>query len=153
MPSYTYKDGELVEIPDVVITESCELSEPITVTVVIKAGAHVVSLAELTGSVNVESGASLDAKGHVMGTVNVAAHGEATFHQQASGTLNISQGGRVRLAETCVALGTMNIDGELVNEGVRGVQVHGTGTVEDRPGSTVRQPDETWPDGTVVYRG
>lgn len=32
MPSYTYKDGELVEVPDVVITESCELSEPITVT-------------------------------------------------------------------------------------------------------------------------
>lgn len=153
MPSYTYKNGELIEIPDVIITESCELSEPITVTVVIKTGAHVVSRAKLSGSVTVESGASLDAKGHVTGTVHVAAHGEATFHQKASGTLNVSQGGRVRLTETSIALGTMRIDGVLVNEGVRGVQVHGTGTVEDRPGATVRQPDETWPDGTVVYWG
>ncbi len=25
MPSYTYKDGELVEVPDTVTTESCEI--------------------------------------------------------------------------------------------------------------------------------
>jgi hypothetical protein len=47
----------------------------------------------------------------------------------------------------------MHIEGTLINQGTRGVQLHGDGDVEDREGSTVRPPDEVWDDGTVVYNG
>jgi len=89
----------------------------------------------------------------VNGTVNVPRDAAATFHAGMNGTLNVSQGGVARIAPTGVSLGMKHIDGTLINEGVRDVQVSGSGPVEDRPGSTVREPDEVRPDGGVIYRG
>lgn len=152
MPSYTYRDGKLVEIPDTVITESCEILEPVTNTLVIRAGAHVVTRATISGTVVVEQSAVLETRSPISGTVTVRQGGRALFRDRMSGTLNVDHGGTATLAPTAVALGTMNINGELTNEGVRGVQVNGQGHVFDAPGSTVRKPDETWADGTVVYR-
>jgi hypothetical protein len=153
VPSYIYRDGEMVEVSDTIISTSCEIREPITNTVVIKPGVHVTAFAPVSGTVNVGAGASLDAHDRVGGTVHVAAGASAVFRGSVGGTLDVGQGGHATLTTTAVALGTMHIEGELTNEGVRGVQVHGRGTVSDMPGSTVRQPDEVHPDGTFIYHG
>ena len=152
MPSYTYRDGELVEVADTVITESCEIREPATNTVIIRSGAGVTARAKMSGTVMVERGAELVAHSPVTGTVTIDGGARAVFHDRASGTIHVRAGGEARLTATAVALGTMTVDGVLTNEGVRGVQVSGSGEVIDAPGSTVRAPDETWDDGTVVYR-
>lgn len=152
MPSYTYKDGNLVAVPDTVIAESCELRGAVNNTLIIRPGAHVTALATISGTVLVEKDAVLVAHGPVGGTVNVHRGGSAVFHDRLGGTIHVARGGAATLAATAVALGTMKIDGLLTNEGVRGVQISGAGNVIDTPGATVRQPDETWADGTVVYR-
>jgi len=153
MPSYTYRDGELVEIPDTVITVSDEIREPVKNTLIIRAGAHVTSWAKISGTVVVEQDAVLETHAAVGGTVDIQAGGRALFRGKVGGTIQVREGGAATLADTAVALGTMKVDGVLTNEGVRGVQVNGHGRVIDAPGSTVRQPDATWPDGTVVYHG
>jgi hypothetical protein len=152
MPSYEYRDGELIEVPDVVVSESGELREDVSRTLVIEPGIILTAHGRLSGSVSVRVGATLDARNDVSGTVNVRANADATFHRAASGTLNISRGGVVTLTKSAVALGTMHVDGTLINYGTRGVNVHGAGFVDDREGSTVRRPDETLDDGTVIYR-
>jgi len=153
MPSYTYGDGELVEVPDTIITVSCEIREPVKNTLIIRSGAHVTSWAQISGTVVVEHDAVLETHAGVGGTVDIHAGGRALFRGKVGGTIHVHEGGAATLVDTAVALGTMKVDGVLTNEGVRGVQVHGQGRVIDAPGSTVRQPDETWPEGTVVYLG
>lgn len=152
MPSYEYRDGELIEVPDVVVSESRELREDVSRTLVIEPGVTLTAHGRLSGTVSVRAGASLDARNDVSGTVNVGANAEATFHRAASGTLNVSRGGIVTVTRSAVALGTMHVDGTLINYGTRGVKVLGAGFVDDREGSTVLRPDETLDDGTVIYR-
>ena len=151
MPSYEYRDGKLTEVPDVIVEEDRTGTEPITRTVVIRNGATLVTRESISGTVEVEQGA-LDAHGHVSGTVSVGRGCVATFHSKMTGTLSVSPGGRAVIAAGATALGAMSINGELVNEGTRGVQISGRGRVEDREGSQIRQPDETTADGTVIYR-
>lgn len=153
MSSYEYRNGQFVPVEDLVISESGDLHEKVNRTVVIENGTAVTTYGTINGTVQLRSGTSLDARGTINGTVNVEREATATFHAALNGTLNVDQGGVARLTSTAVSLGTKHIEGTLINEGVRGVQVSGSGTVEDRPGSTVRQPDEVRPDGGVVYRG
>jgi hypothetical protein len=153
VPSFEYRNGQLVPVEDVVISESGELHENIDRTLVIENGATVTSYGTINGTVQLTAGTTFDARGTINGTVNVQRDAVANFHAGLNGTLNVNQGGVARLAPAAVSLGAKHIDGTLINEGVRGVQVSGSGTVEDRPGSTVRQPDEVRPGGGVVYRG
>jgi hypothetical protein len=143
----------MVPVEDVVISESGDLHENINRTLVIQNEATVTSYGTINGTVQLTPGTTFDARGSINGTVNVQRDATATFHAGLNGTLNVNRGGLARLAPTAVSLGTKHIDGTLINEGVRGVRVSGSGTVEDLPGSTVRQPDEVRPDGGVVYRG
>lgn len=152
MPSYQYVDGRMVEIPDLVIDESCELQETIKQTVVLRNGAEVVVHGVVKGTVQVQRGSRVEFMNAVNGTVNVETGASASFFYRLGGTLNVYAGGSAFLSSSAVALGSMCIEGTLINEGVRGVNVSGSGVVEDREGSTVRLPDETWHDGTVVYR-
>jgi len=153
MPSYDYRDGELVEVPDLVINESGDLHQSVKNTLVIRPGVTLNLHGRVSGTVRVEAGARLIARSDVSGTVNVASTAQATFYERMSGTLHVDRSGVATLAPSSVATGTMHIEGTLVNEGTRGVQVHGSGVVDDREGSTIRQPDETWEDGTMVYYG
>lgn len=153
MPSYEYRDGELVEVPDIVVSESCDLHDDVKQTLVVQSGVILTTHGRISGTVEVQSGANLNARSDVSGTVSVAVSAEATFYGRMSGTLTVSRGGVATLAPSAIALGVMKIDGTLINEGTRGVRVHGTGAVEDREGSTVRPPDEQLGDGTVVYYG
>ena len=107
----------------------------------------------VSGTIQVESGATIIARNGVSGTVHVAASAQATFHNRMSGTLHVHRGGVAELAPSAIATGTMQVEGTLVNHGTRGEQVRGHGVVDDREGSTVRPPDETWEDGTTVYYG
>jgi hypothetical protein len=151
MPSYTYRDGQLVEIPDTVITEDTDLRESVTNTVIVRGPATATAYAPLSGTVTVESGATLITHGAVNGTVNVSNEGTVIFHGPANGTLHIGAGGLVHIQRGASAIGTMQIEGVLINDGVRGANIRGDGLVEDRPGSQVRQPDRTLPDGTTIY--
>lgn len=153
MPSYEHRDGELVEVPDLVINESGDLHQSVKNTLVIQPGVTLNLHGRVSGTVRVEAGGTLIARNDVSGTVNVASTAQATFYEQLSGTLHVERGGVATLAPASVATGTMHIEGTLVNEGTRGRQVHGSGVVDDREGSTIRQPDETWEDGTTVYYG
>ncbi|MGT2462946.1 hypothetical protein [Sinomonas atrocyanea] len=119
---------------------------------IIDNGASVTIYGTINGTLQLRPGTTVEARGIVNGTVNVERDAKATFHRAHNGTLNVDRGGVAQIAPTAVSLGTKNIDGMLINEGVRGVQIHGLGTVEDRPGSTVRQPDAIRPDGGVIYR-
>lgn len=152
MPSYEYRNGKFVPVEDFVISESRDLRENVNRTVVIENGAVVTSYETINGTVQLRPGTVLDARGTINGTVNVESEATATFHGAFNGTLNVDHSGVARLTATAVSLGTKHIGGTLINEGVRGVHVSGSGTVEDRPGSTVRQPDEIRPDGGVIYR-
>lgn len=152
MPSYTYENGEMIEIPDTVVSEDTEIREPVTNTLVVCPGVSVTTLAAVSGTVRVMSGATLQARGSVSGTVDVENGARALFHGQASGTISIERGAEVHLLSGAVALGVIRVYGTLVNDGVRGVNVSGPGTVEDREGSTVRRPDRIMPDGTTIYR-
>lgn len=152
MPSYTYRDGRMVQIPDTVITEDTELRGMVTNTVIVRGPATATVLGSLNGTVSVEAGATLIAHGSVSGTLNVASGGTAIFHTATHGTLHVSAGAVAHLLPGASALGTMRIEGILINEGVRGTNVGGSGVVEDRPGSRVRQPDGTLPDGTTIYK-
>lgn len=151
MASFEYRDGEMIEVPDVVVDESGELTEDVSRTLVIEPGVTLRTFGKLSGTVTVRRGAALDARGSVSGTVSVAERAEATFHGRASGTLNVARGGVITLAETAIALGVMRVDGTLVNYGTRGIDVRGAGVVDDREGSTVRQPDERLGDGSTIY--
>ena len=153
MPTYEYRNGERVEVPDLVITESCDLHEKVTKTVVIGPGVTLTLHDRVSGTVQVTAGATLEAHADVSGTVHVAAGAHATFYNHMTGTLQVERGGIATLAPSSVATGAMRIDGTLVNEGARGLHVRGAGVVEDREGSTIRQPDETGEDGTQVYYG
>lgn len=142
MPSYAYREGQLVKVPDLVISESCDLHEAVNRTLIIEGEAEVTSYGPLNGMVELAPGTVLDARGTVNGAVNVAREARATFHGSINGLLRVNSGGRARLARTAAAYGTMVIDGILINEGARGVQVGGSGVVDDRPSSTVRQSSE-----------
>lgn len=153
MPTYEYQDGEAVEVPDVVVRDSGDLHDDVERTLVLMPGVTLTVHGRVNGTVEVRGGATFNAQSDVNGTVHVASNGQATFHRRMDGTLNVDRGGSAALGPSAVALGTMNIEGTLVNHGTRGVQIRGEGVVDDREGSTVRQPDETWEDGTVVYYG
>jgi hypothetical protein len=151
MTTYTYQNGQMIEIPDTVIAEDVEIGEPISNTLIIRPGVNVTTLASITGTVRVMTGATLEARGSVSGTVGVEEGALATFHGQASGSINVERGAVMHLLAGAVALGVLRIEGSLLNEGTRGVNVSGGGTVEDREGSIVRRPDRSLPDGTTVY--
>lgn len=152
MPTYEYRDGEMVEVPDLVVSESGDLYEDVNTTLVIRSGVSLTLYGRVSGTVHVEQAATVEARGDVSGTVHIESTAEATFHQAMAGTLHVEPGGMATLARSAVALGTLHVDGTLVNYGTRGTQILGSGTVDDRENSTVREPDETWEDGTVVYR-
>lgn len=151
MPSYCYHDGQLVEVPDTIITVSCDIREPVRNTLIIRSGARVRTLARISGTLIVERGAFLEAEAPVDGTVDVHSGGSATFLAEVGGTMHVRVGGLATLEHTAQALGSMMIDGVLTNKGVRGVQLSGHGQVIDAPGSTIRTPDETSPDGRQVH--
>lgn len=151
MPSYEYRDGRMVELPDTILTESGEFPDDVRNTLVVESGVVATTTGRISGTVALRQGATLVARGPVSGTVHVEPDSTATFFDRASGTLNVEPGGTVRIMPGAVALGTMHIEGTLVNEGTRGVQVTGGGSVEDREGSTVRRPDKILDDGSVVY--
>ncbi len=153
MPSYQYRDGELVEVPDLVMSESGDVHDAVNNTLVIESGVSVTTHGVVNGTVSVRRGARLDAVNKVNGTVHVESGAEATFKHSMGGTLHVERGGTATLEASAVALGTMHIEGMLINHGTRGGSVHGAGQVDDREGSTVRPPDETLDDGTVIYRG
>lgn len=140
----------MVEIPDLHVRADTVLTDPVSRTMVINGGVTVVARAPISGSVQIESG-QLIAEADVSGTVTVGSGSSASFAASMSGTLRVAVGGRAHLRTSAVALGTMRIDGALLNEGVRGVQLSGSGSVEDR--GMVRQPDRIDPDGTVIYFG
>jgi hypothetical protein len=152
LASYTYEDGKLVQVPDTVVAESCEISKRVDSTLIIRAGVHVDARARMNGTVVIEPGAVFEAHEPVGGTVEIRDGGLAIFRDRVGGTIHVHRGGRATLSASAVALGTMRVDGVLTNEGTRGTQVTGAGEVIDVPGAVVRQPDETWPDGTVAYR-
>lgn len=151
MPSYEYKDGELAEVPDLVINESGDLHQTVINTLVIRPEVTLNLHGRVSGTVRVEAGARLIARSDVSGTVSVAATAQATFYARMSGTLHVERSGVATLAPSSVATGTMHIEGTLVNEGTRGMQVYGSGVVDDRENSTIQQPDETWEDGTTAH--
>lgn len=153
MTSYTYKDGEMIEIPDTVVFEDTEIREPVSNTLVLRSGVNVTTFAAVSGTVRIMSGATLQARGPVSGTLSVEQRARAFIHGRADGTIKIDRGAEVHLLSGAVALGVIRVDGALINEGVRGENVSGPGTVEDRAGSTVRRPDRTLPNGATVYEG
>lgn len=153
MPSFELRDGELVEVPDDIIAESGVFDRNIARTLQIASGVQVTTTGKISGTVNVGEGVDWIAVGDVSGTVTIAAGATVTFQRQASGTIHIQKGATVTLGPACVALGAITVDGLLVNGGTRGVHVRGSGTVDDLPGSRVRQPDEVRADGTTVYYG
>lgn len=152
MPSFEYVDGQMVKVPDMEITESGTLGGDVRSTLIVRSGVQLTTTGDITGTVQIQRGASLSAIGHVAGTVHVASGAQAEFHSRMAGTLHVDSGGVAVLLPGSVALGTLRIDGLLINEGTRGIQVHGRGSVEDRDGSRVREPDEVMQDGSVVYR-
>jgi hypothetical protein len=151
MPSYTYKDGQMVEIPDTVVSEDTEIREPISNTLVLRPGVVVTAFAAISGTVRLMPGATLEARGDVSGTVNVERDARAVFHGRAGGTIKIDLGAEVHLLPRAVALGVIHVEGTLVNEGTRGVNLSGPGIIDDRDGSRVRSPDRTLADGTTIY--
>jgi len=153
MPSYTYRNGQMIEIPDTVVSKDTEIRESISNTHIIRPGIYVTTFAAISGTVRVMSGATLVAKASVSGTVDVENGARAVFHGRASGTIKVDRGAEVHLMRGSVALGFIQVDGTLINEGIRGVNVSGPGRVDDREGPTVRRPDRTLPDGTTVYEG
>jgi hypothetical protein len=124
-PSYRFEDGKMVQIPDTIVSQSGTLDEDITNTVVIEPGVALITTGRISGTVNVLGGASLEAKNNVGGTVHIEPGGRATFHAGVGGTLVVDRSAVAVLTRSAVALGSLNIQGELVNEGTRGVQVTG----------------------------
>lgn len=151
MANYTYRDGKMVEVPDTIATEDTELHEPVKNTLIIRPGVAVVSYAKISGTIVVMPGATLDARGPVSGTVTIQDEARATFHSSASGTVKVSGGAVMHLLPGSIALGVLKVEGTLINEGTRGLNVTGQGVVDDRIGSIVRRPDRTLRDGTTVY--
>lgn len=152
MPSYEYVNGRMVELPDTEITESGTLNGDVRNTLIVRPGIELVATGDINGTVHIQRGAALTATGDVTGTVHVASGARADFHSRLDGTLQVDSGGVATLMTGAVALGSMNIDGLLINHGARGVQVHGQGSVDDREGSRVREPDEITDDGSMIYR-
>ncbi|MFJ3384763.1 MULTISPECIES: hypothetical protein [unclassified Curtobacterium] len=95
------------------------LTEPITQTVIVTNAATATARARVSGTVNVEDGVFV-ALATVSGTVHVAAGSMAVFADQMSGTLHLASGGSARILPGASALGTMHIDGHLLDEGERG---------------------------------
>lgn len=153
MTSFELRNGELVEVPDDIISESGVYDRDIARTLQITPGVRMTTTGKVSGTVNVGEGAEWIAVGDVSGTVTIAAGATVTFERHASGTIDIQKGAEATLGPDCVALGIISVDGLLVNQGTRGVNVLGAGTVDDTPGSRVRQPDEVRADGTTVYYG
>lgn len=148
-PSFVYQNGEMFEVPDITLSDDTTLTEKVTRTLIITNGATVTALAPISSTVRVESGV-LDARSKVSGTVTVGAAGQASFAARMTGTLQVQAGGSAHIRATASALGTMHIDGYLLNEGERGAQRSGTGEVDDR--GSVRPPDERGANGAVIYR-
>ncbi|MEA9987067.1 hypothetical protein [Subtercola sp. RTI3] len=151
-PSYTYRNGEMVQVEDTIVDVDSELDGTIDTTLLVQAGARLTTSGTLNGTVSVLNG-HLVAHGRVNGTVHVASGSSAIFHGPLSGTLSVDSGATAHLMPTVVALGKMRIDGRLVNQGVRTANVTGGGSVVDQGTGHVRQPDETLPDGTTIYLG
>src|SRR5690348_2432334 len=93
MPSYEYRDGEMIQVPDLVVVESGDLYEDINTTLVVRSGISLILHGEVNGTVHVERAATVEAKGDVNGTVHVEPTAAATFHQKLGGTLHIARGG------------------------------------------------------------
>ena len=65
MPSYDYRDGELVEVPDVVVSESGDLRDDVSRTLVIDPGVTLTTHGRPSGTVAVREGARLDARNDI----------------------------------------------------------------------------------------
>lgn len=151
MTSFELQDGQLRQVPDQVISESGVFEQDVAQTLRIAPGIRVATTGTLNGTVHVGEEAEWIAAGDVNGAVEIASGATAVFQRRATGTISILRGASATFGPDCVALGMIHVEGALINEGTRGVNVHGPGTVSDLPGSQVRQPDEVWPDGTTFY--
>lgn len=151
MTSYTYRDGKMVEVPDTIVSEDTELHEPVKNTLIIRPGVTVVSYAKISGTIVVMPGAMLDAHGPVSGTVTIQGEARAAFHGSANGTVKVSKDAVMHLLPESSALGVLEVEGTLINEGTRGLNVTGQGVIDDRIGSIVRRPERTLRDGSTVY--
>ncbi len=63
MASFEYRDGKMIEVPDIVVTESRQIDQDVGRTLVIESGAMVTTNGRVSGTINVKRGATLDARG------------------------------------------------------------------------------------------
>lgn len=151
MPSYKIVNGAQVEVSDTVVSDDATVEDELSNVVIVRNGAELIARARITGSVVVERGGRLLAFEDVTGTVSLQEGSEAEFHAGLGGALHVSRRATALLKPDAVALGSLNVDGTLVNEGTRGRTVNGDGRVDDLPGSTVRQPDAVDGDMEIYY--
>jgi hypothetical protein len=129
-----------------VLSEDTELRGVINNGVVVDAGAVVRVLGTLNGSVSVKSGTVLN-DGTVNGSVHLASGTEVRVAGVLSGSTHIAEGGTAVVLRAGSLRGSLHNDGLLINDGTRGGTVQGSGSIEDRPGASVKQPNYMSADG------
>lgn len=152
MPSYEYRNGRRVELEDLVVSVSQDLHETINCSLRVQAGAILSSYGTINGSIDLELGAQLHAFGPINGTLYVRDGAEVVIHRALNGSAVICSGGTLHIEQAASAMGSLQIEGTLINSGTRSDTVSGSGRILDREGSTVRRPDEIRPDGTRIFR-
>lgn len=152
MPSYEFRNGRKIEIPETILDKSGDFVGTHNNSVIVRGmGTHVASRATINGTLTVSDGVTFENFGTVNGTVNVASGANYVVHGAQNGTSHVEHGGKLRVAPGGMLMGIASGEGELVNEGTRASTSTYVRRIVDAPGSRVRQPDEVDGDGTTYF--
>ena len=128
-----------------------------------------VSLGLIQGRLYVEPGVTADLLGTVQGAIDIAVNASVTFvgaaqgeislepgallvvSGQVQGSVVIAEGARLEIARDGSFWGLVQNEGTMINVGYRQAVVEGDGTVEDRDGAKVAEP-ERGADGSYHFK-
>lgn len=127
------------EVPPTVITTDRELYDH-RGTIEVEGGATVTVRGTVQGTVSLHRGARLLLEGTVQGTLHVSGGAQAVVRGSQQGSVDVDHGGTVIVEPTGKLSGSLHVDGELINRGVRAGAIMGRGTIVDEGSGRVVQP-------------
>jgi len=134
--------------PEKIVRSSETISGVFIGSVTVRNNSELTIEGAIQGSLSVESGKVI-INGKQQGSVNISAGSYLINNGAIEGSVNIELDAILENLSNSKLAGSLNVSGTLNNYGSRGGTVSGAGTINDLPGSVVKQP--TVIHGVSVY--
>lgn len=134
---HDYVDGEAVHQR---IVSGDEMVHQYQGSIRVLAGGKVNIAGNHQGSLWLEEDAQAVISGNNQGSLHVAGGARAHVVGRQQGSTHVAANGLIEVAASGALQGSLHVEGEIRNAGIRGGTVSGPGTVSDLSGARVVQP-------------